>query len=583
MKLRLPRVPSGIIIFLIISGFVIVGMSFTIYEWQIRAKTKPERFFELVHNFPTDYNFYLSRIRQGKEGAWLAREKYTSEDHNPSLSQVLYVLIGRVSDWAHVQTPYVWVSYHVMRIFFAFFLLFVMWKFVTSHVKDFKWQIFAFILVVTASTWPKLEWVRGLPRFGGYMPWWTQVDSLQRLTFMPHVLLGQGLMVFIFWVLSGGFIRNKHPGNYVFLGIVGLILGIIFPPALIFTYGVIAVLTIGEFVWGWLFTVGIGKPVKQFTAWVTKWFITDVSGRIMYGILSFPSILYFSLLFQYYPWKRLAEYDATHPSPFKFWEYFLALGPTLPLGILGGILLVAKLGSEGAKRYRIVFAWLGAWLGFLALFTQIPQQSPLRFGQMVPHVPLAILTWYLFDEIRKLLAKKKPFAKVSGSILLIPAFIIILGFGSMASSFMWLKDFVDHKLRADIPLVPQGAEVMYPLRDLIEATKWLEVYTPRDAIVLAGMTTSNYIPVYSGNTTFIGHANTVELENKWAAVNNFYKRHLPHDEEMAFIRSQKISYIVYGPQEMEINGWQVKDLRDLYPELGLAYENNWFKVYSVPY
>jgi hypothetical protein len=38
----------------------------------------------LVHNFPTDFNFYRSRIREGMDGKWLVTERYTSEPHEES-------------------------------------------------------------------------------------------------------------------------------------------------------------------------------------------------------------------------------------------------------------------------------------------------------------------------------------------------------------------------------------------------------------------------------------------------------------------------------------------------------------------
>ena len=113
----------GIILFLVLFSF-----SPTMYEWNARLRVHDDRFFELVHNFPTDYNLYLSKIRQGKEGAWVAKEKYTSEPHSGSLSQILYVFIGRLAHFSYVQTPYVWFAYHVSRLFFAGLLLWSIWK-----------------------------------------------------------------------------------------------------------------------------------------------------------------------------------------------------------------------------------------------------------------------------------------------------------------------------------------------------------------------------------------------------------------------------------------------------------------------
>lgn len=537
---------------LLISFFLYFSLWPTIYEWNNRGRVKPVRHFELVHNFPTDYNLYLSKIRQGKEGSWLAKEKYTSEPHAGSLSQVLYVIIGRAWDWAHGQTPYVWLAYHAMRVFFGVLLLCIIWKFVGWIFPTISWRILAFLLVVTASTWPKFETVEGLPRLGGYMPWWSVIDSLQRITFIPHVLLGQALLVFILWVFGGGFVKKgpaeqdlaspENMGNWIFLGIIGFILGIIFPPALLFIYGVLALLV---------------------------FFDKKRTEKIIFFLLSVPSVVYYSMLLTQYPWKRLVEFDVLHPTKFSFLEYFLALGPTLPLGLFGALLVFVRHDTI-STRLRTLVMWVAAWLMFLVVFSNIPQQSPTRFTEMVPHVPLAILATYVFYLLRRF--------KLS---LLVPVMIITIGLGNMFSSWLWQRDFVDHKLRADYPLVPKGAEVMYPLKDLVDAMMWLQIYTPRGAVVFSGQSTGNMIPVYSGNTVYIGHANTVNLEQKVMIASEFYTGKMNEQQALGWLRAEHIGYIVFGPEEREFSNYEVKDLRTFYPSLVPFYENSRVRLYRV--
>jgi hypothetical protein len=596
MDKRISVIIWGLIIF-----FIVFSMAPTLYEWNARGRIHEDRFFELVHNFPTDYNLYLSRIREGKEGSWLATEKYTSEPHAGSLSQIMYVLIGRLADYSHVQTPYVWFAYHVARVFFGGLLLWVIWL-VSRWVfpKSYKWGTVAFLLIVTASTWPKFETVAGVPRLGGWMGWYTMSDSLQRITFMPHVTFAQAMLVFIMWVLAGGFILQQgsgrvHPGNYIFLGIIGLVFGIIFPPGLLFIYGVIGLVIIFELLF--ISRKNIKKSIQN-------WFFSSGFERIVFGVVSLPSLVYFMLLLQQYPWKRLTEFDVLHPTKFSFVEYFMAMGPTLPLGILGILLLVALKKWDVLSRFRIFIAWIVAWLVFIIVFNYIPQQSPTRFTQMVTNVPLGIFTAMLFYELIQLtdkfflnkkvrtenpdlrftiydLRKKSIQTTIHYSLFIIPFIVVLFGLGTMSSSYMWLQDFIDHKLRATIPLVPSGAEVMYPMKDIVEGLTWLQVYTPRSSVVLTGMTTGNYTPVYAGNTAFVGHANTVKLEEKLAAVDNFYKKHLTLSEEMAWLREVNISYIFYGPEESDLSGG-VEDLKTLYPDLTEVYKNAMVRIYKVP-
>jgi hypothetical protein len=572
------------VVWFLIAFFLAAGLSPTLYEWGVREKTRPERFFELVHNFPTDYNLYLSKIRQGKEGAWLAKEKYTSEPHDASLSQVLYVLIGRFADFSHVQTPYVWFAYHVARIFFSGMLLWVIWKIVEWVLREalFRWKILTFLLVVTASTIPKFEWVANWPRFGGYMPWYTQVDSLQRTMFMPHVMLAQALLIFILWVFSGGFTTTKQVGNWVFLGVVGVILGIVFPPGILFVYGVLGVVTVSEVI---ALFIKLKKQKAKKMVWkkeLQRWFLEDLSGRIIFGLLTAPTLIYYMLLFTVYPWKRLTEFDVLHPTKFSMIEYFLALGATFPLGIIGAV-VVGIVNRPLFVKLRFFVAWVVAWLVFLFVFQSIPQQSPTRFSQMMPHLPLGVFTGLLFYQLYQVLKKRVRILKNAQNLaFILPVVIIILGIGSMASSYMWLKDFVDHKLRANIPLVPHGPQVMYPLLDIIIGLDWLQVYTPRDSVVLSGETTGNYIPVYAGNYTVVGHANTVDAEIKLAAAGNFYRGAFSEEIELNWAKNaMHASYVFYGPEEKEINEWK-EDLREYYPTLIQIYENPSVKIYKIP-
>lgn len=595
---------TSIVIFLILF-FILFSFAPTFYEWSVRDRIRPERYFELVHNFPTDYNLYLSRIRQGKEGAWLATEKYTSEPHAGSLSQVLYVVIGRLADFSHVQTPYVWFAYHVARAFFAALLLWVIWKVVEWSINSTAWQLLTFLLIVTASTWPKFEWVASFPRFGGYMPWYTMADSLQRTTFMPHVTLAQALLAFIVLVFSssfakasadkGGFITKDLPGNWVFLGVVGIILGIVFPPGLLFLYGVLGLVTVGEIVALLWSAYNLCAPVKQHSlsasgvhilrdcadklhASLQRWFVHDLFGRIIFGIMTLPTVVYWWLLFQQYPWKRLVEFDVLHPTKFSYVEYFLAVGPVLPLGLMGAAFVLVKFGKlVQFDKLKYFVAWIVAWLGFLFIFNQIPQQSPTRFTQMAPHIPLGILAGWTLYQLSKLKIQKRNYSLIAYCLLLIPVAVIIFGLGSMASSYMWLKDFVDHKLRATIPIVPTGAQVMYPMKESIEGLTWLQVYTARSSIVLSGMTTGNSIPVYAGNTAYVGHANTVNLEDKLLAMEQFYRGKMP----ITWLKEQRISYVFYGFEERDINGGD-SDLKKIYPDLEQVYESANVRIYKIP-
>ncbi len=530
---------------LLILFFVGFSLWPTIYEIARRDSIQPNRAFELIHNFPTDYNFYLSRIRQGIEGRTMVVEQYTSEPHGGSLVHIFYLALGWIGRWVRVPWERAGDVYHIARIVFGVTLLWLMAMFTKQAFSHSRFSIVSFLLAVTASTWPTLVFYNGGWRFGGYMPWWSLMDSLQRITFIPHLLAGQALTLFLVMSTSDDKVMSKG-GNWIFLGILAFVLGIIFPPGLFF---VLVVMSIGE-----------------------VWHIRKIWGRILSRVVIFglalPALVYLQMITSFYPWKRLTEFDIIKPLPFNYLEYFLAVGPLLPLGLVG--LIAALIRRE--KSMILSTAWVAAWLFLLFAFRFVPQQSPLRFSEMIPHVPLAVLSSYIFYNLYN------RYKRYNRYILLFPATIIAVGLGVMLSSIWWQRDFIDHKMSASYPLVPTGSYVMYPLKDFIAAMKFLQDRTTRDTVIFSETTAGNYMPVYSGNTVYVGHANTVKAEEKEIIVRRFFSGQMKVDEAKTWLLQNNLHFIFFGPQEKEVGG--VAELSKIYPFLKSIYTNNFVTVYK---
>lgn len=528
----------------IITFFILFSLVPTGYELLRKNDLRPERQFELVHNYYTDYNFYLSRIRQGVEGNLLVNEKYTSEPHSGSLFQIVYLAMGWVGDFLTVPWDRPGDIYHVARVVFAFLVLALIVEFCKQTLGKLTsawWTLIGFLLAVTASTWPKLVLEFDGWRFGGYMPWFTMMDSLQRITFIPHILIGQAIMIFLIIAVSSRKTLARA-GNWIFLGFLASVLYIMYPPGL----AVVAVAC----AYLWIFD-RIFWP------------------RVIIGIISIPAILYFFLMLTIYPWKRLVEFDVLNPLAFNLWEYILAIGPVLPLGLIG--LVVALFKKETALKSAM--AWILAFFTIFIGFHFIPQQHPLRFAETLPHVPLAIFTAYFLSTLSDLSNLGKITAKT------IAVVVIVVGLGIMYSSWLWQRDFTDHKISATYPLVPSGSYVMYPLKDFIAGMIYLGATTPRDSVVLSMQTTGNYIPVYAGNTVYFGHANTVKYEEKKVMVESFFAGTMDPDTALKWIAGAGISYVYFGPQEAEVAN--IRSLDTVYPFLHPVYTNSHIVIYRV--
>jgi len=555
---------NGILTFVIIA-FVLFSLAPSAYELSRAHTLQSNRQFELVHNFPTDYNFYLSRIRMGLEGKWTVHEVYTTEQHNGSFIHEFYLLLGKVGAWVRVPSYRPADVYHVARIVLALALLFAIaaWckRSFEKVVHANTWTMIGFLLVVTASSWPKLVMMEGVPRFGGYMAWWSVMDSLQRITFIPHLLAGQALMLVIVLAFVSKMGMKQHSVN-IFLGILGFILGMIFPPGLIFVYTTLFVLVLLD----WAFET---KTIKHV---IGEWFV-PIFGFIC---VSAPALVYLLLMTSFYPWKRLAELDILHPLPFDYLEYIKAMGPILPLGLIGAGIAVWK-----RERHMIpAISWAVAWIILLGVFRFIPSQSPLRFSEMVPHVALGILGAYVFFSMFTFYAKTHALRGISQfASLFLSLGMIVLGLFHMFSSYLWQKEFVDHKIRAAVPLVPTGSYVMYPLRDFIGAISYIQNNADRDQIVLSETTAGNYIPVYSGNRVYVGHDNTVNAEQKRVETTRFFSGEMSPIVAREFVRATGASYVFFGPQEREDGA--VADLARIYPFLRSVYQNAYVTVYGI--
>ena len=547
----------------LIAVFLLASFAPTFYEIAHRDRLHSIREFELVHNFPTDFNFYLSRIRQGMEGRLTVVERYTSEKHQGSFLQEFYLLLGWTGRVLHIpprESAYV---YHVARFVFGFFLLYILGKVIQQIIAGRTWQIITFLLVVTASSWPRITYEQGQWYLTGFMRWWSLVDPLIRISFIPHLLVGQTLILLLLVKATDPTIIQR-PRAWLVFGLLAFLLGVIFPPGLLFVI-------VGLIVHSCIEAVFLQNGQRERQGW-----ITIILGRIILVALSLPALVYVQLIVSFYPWKRLVEFDAIHPTAYLFIEYIKSVGPILPLGLLGIIFAFVRKRTE-----LFVFAsWVITWLLMLEVFRHTSQTSPLRLTQMVPQIPLGILSGFFFYELTIFVKKSHhTMSKLTSLVILLMPFVLITyGFVMMYQSFLSQKDFIDHKMRADLPLVPSGTYVMYPLKDFVSALSFLETETPQNAVVLSDTTVGNYIPVYSGRIVYIGHDNTVFYEEKVDLARYFYSGRMNNEQARQWFTNSRISYVVFGPQEREQG---LGDLQERYPFLIRLYENSFFQIFRV--
>lgn len=544
-------------IILILLSFLFVVASFIPQIWDIheRPEIPKERSPELVHNYLFDYNFYLSRIREGLEGRWVVIEKYYNFPHTPSLLQIVYVYFGKIGGLFGLGVEEI---YHAARFIFGFFLLLTTSLVLLRLFLGF-WAVIGFLLITTAGSWPIILKIGNGWRSATYMGWWSAIDSLQRIAFIPHILIGQ--LFLLLFVYHFGTQTHYRKRNILMWGILGLVCGIIFPPTILIIYVYFVLITLFEIVE----CLGTGWKDK-----IIHLFWNVLYGRFIFILFTIPPLLYLQIIVKTVPWSALPLMDIMHRINLPYNEYVKALGPVLPIGVAG--LLLALIRQD--KKMLPFICWALSVLVLFIVFEHVPQQSPLRFTEAAIHIPLGILTTYLFVSIAKINKWSKR------GVLVVAIIQIITGLFVMYSMVGWLTDQVYSK-RIGTWSTPLGVQLVYPLKDFMDGIMYIKLNTNINDVILTYITAGNYIPAYTGNYVYIGHINTPDEDMKEGISAKFFSGKMDPQKAVEFIKNERISYIYFGPQEKELA--YVTDLKNVYKDLPITpvYTNSRVVIYKV--
>ncbi|OGK17653.1 hypothetical protein A2774_03630 [Candidatus Roizmanbacteria bacterium RIFCSPHIGHO2_01_FULL_39_12c] len=542
------------------------------------------------HMYTYDYNVYLSKILQGKEGGWTVVDKY---DNNPNQKgvflQMLYLLAGKAGGLLNFSPG---LTFHVLRtVLSAFWILTIVYlNIYFLGDRDTKHRVSAFIgilLSLFAASWPVVYDYLGQTWVGMHMSWWQELDVLKRISYIPHYTANYIIIAILTILLSKLEFRNsKYPhtsphlpslnkegrnGWSDILNIKNLILEFISNLGFRSSdFKIICILLFVSFfihpASGLLFIISwciyflirfIQRPTSNFQ-FLPKIFFQTV---ILFSVAAIP-LLYFQYITSSYPWKSLLDFDKLYRYPVNIKEYVLALGPVFFTGAMGGILALLK----KEQKFLPLVTWiLGAFLAIFA-FKKFPFQSELRFVQTANHIPLAILTVYFFTNMVKTHRNASLRHLIKSVIVTIVIFVITLGLIQSYFSIRSQTDFIHQRVIAGQPLVPYPPQHMYPLKDMYNAFVWLDKNTENEEVVLSHVFAGNYIPAYSGNFVYLGqNPETPHYDERVKKLEAFYSGNLTADQAKKFLKEENISYVLYGPQEKEKSVEDIRKYKFLQP------------------
>ena len=90
-----------------------------------------------VYNNLNDVVTYLAEMQQGAEGNWLVYNQFTSEEQQPALIFIFYIILGKVAKLLGLS---VITAFFIARIVFGLALFIFIYFFVKYFVRDVFWS-----------------------------------------------------------------------------------------------------------------------------------------------------------------------------------------------------------------------------------------------------------------------------------------------------------------------------------------------------------------------------------------------------------------------------------------------------------
>src|SRR3989344_6683715 len=241
------------------------------------------------HIYTYDYNVYLSKIRQGIEGRWNVVDKFVNNpQQNGVFLQMLYLLSGKIGGLLRLTPPLI---FHLLRTVLSFFWIWTIIYLNIFFLKKPRYIFLGVLFSLLAASFPVFYRYNNQLWIGNYMAWWTEMDVLKRISYIPHYTLNYIIISILTLLLS----KQLTINNFRTICVILFFSFFIHPSA------------------GLLFLI----------SWVLYHFINSVWFRkynryrivkiaydtiILFLVASLP-LIYFQYVTSDYPWKSLVDFD----------------------------------------------------------------------------------------------------------------------------------------------------------------------------------------------------------------------------------------------------------------------------------
>jgi hypothetical protein len=395
-----------------------------------------------------------------------------------------------------------------------------------------------------------------------FMYWWTAMDPIRRVAYLPHHMVGGLLLVLtiIFFIKYFQQISNIKNYKYILWAVLlSLLLAFIHPPSLL----IILVFL--------LISILVYLPIQFFTDYKKKllqfpnYLITQLFNYPFIGLLAYWLIgllflfLMVSLTSKDPVWQHVYTWEKNQQLPIGK-DIVGAFGVLFPLALIGSLYALLS----GRFEYILILSWF-AVPPLLLPFAQKLGIANTRLIQGVPYLPLAILSTIglkaIIGLMRHVIARTPTYvggrsnpvqdrhAPAKRGLAMTKTCISVVIFIFLIFTLPTLFWSIKDQLREYQPIF---GNVYFDNR-LKNAFTFINQNFPKKAVTLSTIYTGNYLPAFTHTVSFIGHFGyTYNVEEKNKLSHRFFEGKMTAEEAKKFLLDNKIDLVFQGPEEKPI-------------------------------
>ena len=479
-----------------------------------------------------DGNSYIAKMNLGANGAWLFRSPYTAMPQHGTLAFLPYLLLGKLAapPELHLQLVLLFQLFRLAAIPVLVLAVYRLSALVSTRQATRRWA------TVLATAGGGLGWVLALTGNGqwlGSLP----LDFISPESFgflalltLPHLILARALVL---WALVD-YLQPVGSGLKSYRG--GLLLAcaaLVQPLATLVVFALVPAHQL-------LLWLRAGRPVLR------SWWAA--SGPVVARLLlpSVPLLLYFAAGSLIDPYLRIWAAQNQLPSPHPL-HYLLAYGLALPFAALAAL--------RAWRANQPAGLLLVAWIVLLPLLAYFPYPVQRRLPEGI-WIAFSLLAMQGLGSLQQGHRRRAWYQ---------PALVGV----SLLSSMALLAGSVGVARKPSRPaFLTSGDEAAFA---------WLAGHASSGEVVLASRETGNALPAWAPLRVIAGLGpESAGQEQLLPQIDSFYDSGMDEAERAAFLETQSIEWVVYGPLEAGHGTWNPARLG-----LELEYDRSDYRIYRV--